>query len=440
MSARDEFAFANDVRAAREKDVPRAAAMMVAVIAAMILSFVLWATLAVLDEVTRGSGKVIPASQNQLVQSLEGGIVSEIMVREGDRVERNQVLLQLDETAQGSRLGEIAGQRHAKRARIARLQAETRGLAEPVFGEEELRDTPDIVAAELAAFASRRDALQIQREVIEPQLAQRRSQAVELEARAAKLTQSLEFLDRELTLTRRLAKQGAVPELDLLRLERQAVELRGELQETVASRERIAEAVKEYENRLLSLESEFRAEAQIELASQTGELAVIEETIAAAADRVDRTAIRAPVRGIVNRLEVTTVGGVVAPGGPVVEIVPLDDKLVIEARIRPQDVAFVRPGQSASTKLTAYDYTIYGTLPGKVTLVSPDTLADPKTGEAYYRVIIEADEMKLAQGGKQLEILPGMVASVDILTGSKSVLSYLLTPVSRVRSEALRER
>lgn len=440
MSGRDEFAFANDVRAAREKDVPRAAAAMVLVIVAMLAAFVAWAWFAVLDEVARGEGKVAPAGQNQIVQSLEGGIVAQILVREGDHVARDQILVQLDTTSQGSKLGELVGQRRALKARIARLTAEAEGATEPSFEAGLEQEAGSIVAAEKAAFASRLQALQLQREVIAPQLAQRRSQGDELQARADRLRKSLAFLDRELSLTRKLAKQGAVPELDLLRLERQAVAERGELQETVAGLARLAEAVTEYENRLLSLESEFRAQARVELSGQVGELAVIEESIAAAADRVDRTAIRAPVRGIVNRLEIKTVGGVAAPGAPILEIVPLDDRLVIEARIEPKDVAFVHPGQSASVKLTAYDYTIFGTLQGRVAQVSPDTIADAQTGRTYYRVIVEVEEMAVGRGERRREILPGMIASVDILTGSKSVLAYLLKPVNRIGSEALRER
>lgn len=440
MSARDEFAFANDVRAAREKDVPRAAASLVLILALLIVAFIVWAWLAVLDEVTRGAGKVVPAGQNQVVQSLEGGIVSEILVREGDRVEKDQVLVQLDRTSQGSRLGELTGQRNAKLARIARLTAQAEGASEPLFAPELQEAAAALVAAEQSAFASQRDALELQREVIEPQLAQRRSQIEELQARADRLEKSLVFLERELTLTRRLAKQGAVPELDLLRLERQAVAEQGELQETKAGLERLAEGVKEYENRLLSLDSEFRAQARIDLAAQVGELAVIEESISGAADRVNRTAIRAPVRGIVNRLEIKTIGGVAAPGAPILEIVPLDDRLVIEARIQPKDVAFVRPGQAAAAKLTAYDYTVYGSLEGRVTQVSPDTIADPQSGETFYRVVIETEEMTLGKSGEKLDILPGMVATVDILTGEKSVLAYLLKPVTRVAAEALRER
>ncbi len=440
MSTSDEFAFANDVRAAREADVPRATAMMVAILVALVAAFFLWAGFAVLEEVARGAGKVVPALQIQTVQSLEGGIVSEILVAEGERVEKSQILVQLDETSPGSKLGEVAGQRDAKLTRIARLQAEAEGLETPQFPLEQQASVPRLVEAEQASFDSRKLAQEQQRQVIENQLSQRRDQLQELDARNAKLDSSLKLLELELELTRKLAKQGAVPAIDLIRLEREAVEARGEINEINARRGATEGGIREYENRLASVDSDFRALARDELARELGEMRIIEETLAGVTDRVERTAIRAPVRGIVNRMAVKTIGGVIAPGGPVLEIVPLDDRLVIEARIRPQDVAFVRLGQKANVKLSAYDYTIYGSLEGKVTQVSADTLADEKSGEAYYRVVVETGQSTLGKEGQTLEILPGMVATVDILTGSKTVLNYLLKPVSRVGSEALRER
>jgi adhesin transport system membrane fusion protein len=440
MGARDEFAFANDVRAAREADVPRAIAMLIVILVSLVIAFIGWAAFAVVDEVARGDGKVVPALQVQTVQSLEGGIVSEILVAEGERVEKNQILVQLDETSPGSKLGEVASQRDGKLVRVARLTAEAEGLEKPQFPQEQASRVAALVEAEMASFESRKAAQQQQRQVIENQLLARREQLQELDARNSKLTASLELLDKELKLTRKLAQQGAVPEIDLIRLEREAVEARGELEETAARRGATLAGIGEYQNRLASSDRDFRAAARDELTRELAELRIIDETLAGVADRFERTAIRAPVRGIVNRLEVKTIGGVIAPGGAVLEIVPLDDRLVVEARIRPQDVAFIRPGQDANVKLSAYDYTIYGVLAGKVTQVSADTFSDEKTGEAFYKVIVETGQSTLKRNGQELEILPGMVATVDILTGSKTVLNYLAKPVTRVGSEALRER
>ncbi|MCG6858670.1 MAG: HlyD family type I secretion periplasmic adaptor subunit [Salaquimonas sp.] len=440
MSGRGALLFANDVRTAREKDLPRTAAMLVIVLAAMIAGFITWSRVAVLDEVTSGTGKVVPAQQIQVVQSLEGGIVSEILVHEGEQVEKDQVLMRLDETSQGSRLGELSGQRYAGLARIARLSAEAEGKDAPEFSERLKIMAPDLIEAETEAFQSRQHALEGQRKVLEPQLEQRREDLVELQQKQKKLTQSLELLERELKLTRDLADSGAVPELDLIRLERDAVEARGDLDETAARMKRTQAAIKEYENRLASLDADFRASARVDLAKEMGSLKVIGESITGAEGRVERTTIRAPMRGVVNRIAVTTIGGVIQPGGAALEIVPLDDKLVIEAAIRPQDVAFIRVGQEANVKLSAYDYTIYGSLKGKVTQVGANTLTNPQSGEPFYRVVIETESTTLEHRGAALDIIPGMVATVDIKTGSRTVFDYLIQPLNRVRHEALRER
>lgn len=440
MTAGGQMTFASDARSARRKDVPGMAAAVAIMLAAAVAAFVVWSRYAVLDEVTRGTGSVVPAQQVQVVQSLEGGIVSEILVREGERVEKDQVLLRLDETSSGARLGELAGQRYARLARIVRLKAEAEGRREPDFSADLRRMAPELTAAETDVFTSRREALSRQRAVLTPQLEQRREELVELDARQRKFTDSLVLLERELELTRKLSAQGAVPELELIRLERETVEARGELDEIGARRERVKAGVREYENRLASMEADYRAQARIELAREIGEIKVIGESIAGAADRVKRTAIRAPVRGIVNRIAVTTIGGVVAPGAPVLDIVPLDDRLVIEAQIQPKDVAFIQPGQEASIKLSAYDYTVYGSLPGRVTQVGATTVADPQSGQPFYRVVVETEMAALRHDGKDLDIIPGMVATVDIKTGRKSVFDYLVKPMNRVRHEAMRER
>lgn len=440
MSARGDLAFANDVRAAREKEVPRAAAALIVVIAAMIAVFVVWSRQAVIEEVTRGTGKIVPAQQIQVVQSLEGGIVSEILVREGERVEKGAILVRLDETSTGARLGELAGERHARLARIARLTAEAEGKDTPEFPDELTRNAADLIQAETELFRAERDALLRQREVLRPQLEQRREELRELEEKQRKLVASRELLEKELDLTRKLSRQKAIPEIELIQLERRAVEASGELDEIGPRRKRVAAGITEYENRLASAEADFRAQAQAQLAKELGELRVIGQSITGAADRVERTVIRAPVKGVVNRIAITTIGGVIQPGAAVLEIVPLDDRLLVEARIRPQDVAFVRPGQPASIKLSAYDYTIYGSLRGEVTQVGANTITDPQTGEPYYRVIAETDTVSLSYPDKQLDIIPGMVATVEIETGSKTIFDYLMKPVERVRNEALHER
>ncbi len=435
----DHIRFAHDIRTAQESERPWRAWLLLIIITALFAAVIGWALTARLEEVTNGEGEVVPAQQIQIVQSLEGGIISQLAVRRGDLVDEGQIVARLDDTETRSKMGELEQRRLSSLARIARLTAEAEDDDAPQFSDELQSAAAASVAAEQALFTARRAEQAQQVSVIEPQLAQRRQELIELEARREKITASLELLDRELELTRDLRKRGAVPEIELLQLERRAVDERGELAVLAASRERVAAAVEEFEGRLAAIATEFRASARSELASETAQLSVIEEAVAGARERVVRTTIRAPVRGVVNSVAITTIGGVLKPGDTVMEIVPLDDRLLIEARIRPQDVAFIHPGQVANVKLTAYDYALYGGLEGKVTQISPNTITD-EAGNTYYRVIIETDETGLTFNGEDLPIIPGMLASIDILTGDKTVMEYLIKPFNKVRFEALRER
>jgi len=255
----------------------------------------------------------------------------------------------------------------------------------------------------------------------------------------AKLVAALDPLEKELELTRDLHKRGVVPEIEMLRLEREMAQNQGELAVVRASEPRAASAIEEARTTIATRHATFRADALEKLAKTRSDLAVIEETMRAARDRVVHAALKAPVRGVINKLNVTTIGAVVQPGQSIIEIVPIDDKLLIEARVRPQDVAFIRPQQEASVKLTAYDYRTYGALPGEVERISADTIADDKGG-TYYRVIVRTAATHLQEGDRRLPVIPGMVATVDIRTGEKTVLDYLLNPLERVRHEAFRER
>ncbi|MFZ1813706.1 MAG: HlyD family type I secretion periplasmic adaptor subunit [Rhizobiaceae bacterium] len=439
MSSRKQLAFANNLQGAKEKDVPRAAAWMILTLAAMVGAFGYWAFNARLEEVVSAQGKVVPAQDVQLVQTLEGGIISGLPVRNGDLVAEGQVVVHLDKAATGSRLGELTEQRRGMELRVARLRAEAEG-SEPVFPGADDPASADLVAAENALYLSRKEAVAKQIAVLEPQLSQRHEELAELDAKEKLLKASRVLLEKELELTRKLASRNAVPEIELIRLERQAAEANGELEVIAASRQRVKLGILEYENRLKSADADFRSVARGELAKELGLLNVVEESLTAAASRDTRTEIRSPVRGVVNRVAITTIGGVLPPGATVMEIVPADDRLLVETRIPPRDVAFVRSGQAASVKLSAYDYSIYGALKGTVTLVSPNTITDQQSGESYYKATVETDKAGLVHQGKRLDILPGMLATVDIQTGEKSVFEYLMKPLNKVRHEALRER
>lgn len=413
-----DFSFANDVRAAAELKTPRTSRVLLACSIAMIFVGLIWAHFAVLDEVKRGNGRVIPSRQLQVVQSLEGGIVLEILVQEGDLVKQGQVLMRIDDTKFSADLGEVRERRAANAARVARLEAEVQGRNAPAFPDELRQNAPKIVETEQNVFDAR---------------AKKMAQDVDVLAQQeTRLSQSLKLLNREVELTQNLYAQKVVPEIEMLRLQRQASEMRGQLAET--------------QSRITNIKTAFRSQAEEDLAKSRADLAVLEETTKSAQDRVRRADLKSPVNGVINKLNVTTVGAVVQPGANLMDIVPLDDSLLVEGRIRPQDIAFIRPHQEAVVKITAYDSSVYGSLKGKVERISADTIADDKSdrsgekGEVFYRVIVRTEKNYLGTAERPLPIIPGMVATVEVLTGEKSVLDYMLKPARMLRDEALRER
>lgn len=436
---KDDFAFANDIRAAIDLRTPRTYILLVRVTAALILSAVIWASLAALDEVTRGEGRVIPSRQIQVVQPLEGGLVENIHVAEGAIVQKGDILMRIDDTNFAAQLGEIRERRLALASRVARLTAESTGQSQIDFSPQLLQEAGRATEAERLVFEARQRKLTQDIEVIAQQVGQRRAELGELQAQERRLAQAVDLLSKETAITRRLFQQRVVPEIEMLRLDRQAAEMQGQFEVVKASLARAEVGILEAEARRGSVTSTFRAASEEELAKVQADLAVVEETIRAAQDRVRRTDLRAPVHGIVNKISVTTIGAVVQPGQAVMDIVPLEDNMLVEANIRPADIAFIRPGQDAVVKISAYDPTVYGSLQGKVERISANTITNDQR-EVYYRVVIRTVRSHLGPDAAQLPIIPGMVGSVEILTGRKSVLDYVLRPIRKVSDEALRER
>jgi adhesin transport system membrane fusion protein len=400
--------------------------------------FFAWASWAKLDEVTRGEGKVIPSSQVQKVQNLEGGIVAAIDVHEGDVVDRGQVLLRIDNVRAASDLRENRKRYLALLGAIARLRAEVDETSIS-FPPEVLTDAPDVAKDERALYEARQADLQSELAILRDQAEQREQELTELKTKIDQLTRSQALAQQELEITAPLAANRVVSKIDFLRLQRQINDLNGELDTARLSVPRVEAAVREAHRRLEERQLKFRADAQRELATDQPQATALAEVIKAAADQVRRTEVRSPVRGTVKRLLVNTVGGVIQPGQDLVEIVPLDDTLLIEAKIRPADIGFLHPGQSALVKVSAYDYSIYGGLKGKVEDISADTITDDK-GESFYRVRVRTHDTALEKAGQPLPITPGMTAQVDILTGQKTVMDYLLKPILKAKERALRER
>ncbi|HSV83402.1 MAG TPA: HlyD family type I secretion periplasmic adaptor subunit [Ramlibacter sp.] len=401
----------------------------------VVLLLVGWATFAPIDEVTRGEARVVPSSQLQVVQSVDGGVVEALMVKEGQEVQAGDLLLRVDPTRFKSSMLESRAAHLALQAKAARLQALTRG--EPFKPSEELlREVPDTVAQERRLYESRLDGLRAQIGISQNQLTQRVQELNEVRARRLQAERTLELALRELETTRPMIASGAVSEVEVLRLERDVARLRGDRDQLGAQILRVTAAIAEAQRRIEEVQLASRNEMSSELSDTMSKLSSLSQGGVALEDRVKHAEIRSPMRGTVKRLLVNTVGAVVQSGKEVVEIVPLDDALILEAQISPKDIAFLRPGQEAMVKFSAYDYAIYGGLPADLVAIGADTVTDPK-GNAYYMVRLRTRKPALAE---HLPIIPGMVAQVDILTGKKTVLSYLMKPVLRAKANALRER
>ncbi|SDG35493.1 HlyD family type I secretion periplasmic adaptor subunit [Roseospirillum parvum] len=413
--------------------------MILFAVVLFVIAAVVWAKYTVIDEVTRGEGKVIPSSQIQVVQNLEGGIVKELRIGEGDLVEKDQVLLVLDDTSFSSDLGEIQSNALSLKAKIARLQAEVEDR-ELSFPPEVTAEAASTAQDERELMQARRQSLESQVSILEGQAAQRRQELAELRGKIEQARSSLSLLQEEISITRPLVQNGVVPKINLLRLEREANDLEGEIQASRLAIPRAEAALREATERIEEKYLAFRSEAQTELNQARAELAAIEERLRGASDRVRRTDIRSPVNGVVKTLHVRTIGGVIRPGMDIVEVVPLDDTLLVEAKIRPADIGFLRPGQTATVKFTAYDFSIYGGLEGTVERISADTITEEETQESFYQVVVRTKNNSLERNGKVLPLMPGMVASVDILTGKRSILDYILKPILKAKSNALTER
>ena len=435
---RSDEQFISDVNAAVLMGASRSSHLILAATALFLVVALVWAANATLDEVTRGEGKVIPSSKVQVVQNLEGGILDRILISEGDLVERDQPLLQLDDTRFSSTFRETRLKYLALLAKSARLEAEANNrsmqIPDVVWQERE-----DLANNEVALFESRAVELESSLNILREQQSQTGHELAELRSKKNKIARSYELVRQELVMSEPLADEGAISEVEILRLKRSVNDLKGDLEASRLAIPRLQSALEEMKDKISDLEISFRTEARSELNEVQAELSGVEETLRSQKDRVSRTLVRSPVKGEVKQIKVTTVGGVIQPGMDLVEIVPLEGTLLVEAHVRPADIAFLRPTQEAQVKLTAYDYAIYGGLPAKLEHISADTITN-EDGESFYLIRVRTERSHLGTEDNPLKIIPGMTAVVDILTGEKTVLDYLMKPVLRARESALRER
>jgi adhesin transport system membrane fusion protein len=431
----ESLGWAADADWARLDQEPLRARYLLRFIGAILLVFVLWAAFATVDEVTRGTGKVIPTRQVQVVQAVDGGVIAEILVREGQPVEAGQLLFRIDKTRFVSSLRENRVQYLALLAKAARLRA----LAENTpfqLPAEVVQEDPKLVEEERSMYDARRRELEAQIGIARQQLAQRQQELVEVRSRREQAAQGYDLTARELAMTRPLAASGAVSDVELLRLERDVSRYRGERDQASAQTVRLQSAISEASRKVQEQEITFRNEMRNELGETVAKLNSLSEGSTALSDRVQQASVKSPVKGTIKRLLVTTVGGVLQPGKEIVEIVPTDDALLLETKISPKDIAFLWPGQKATVRFTAYDFAIYGGLEAVIDQIAADTVTDEE-GNAFYLVRVRTLKSSL---GKDKPIIPGMVAEVDIMTGRKSVLAYLLKPVIRAKTHAFTER
>ncbi len=440
VTSATDFKYMSYSSEAMLQQAPVVQRLMLRVIAVFVFAAIIWAYFAEVDEFTRGQGRIVPSGDVQVVQNLEGGILAKMLVSEGELVKASQPLLLLDDTIFSSTLRERSLQILQLQAKAARLQAEADGGSFDKEWRKLGKKDDDLMAASerelyesgLSEFNSRMNALG-------QKVKQKQQELSSARLNRKSLASSYKLLQRELSFTRPLVNDGAVSHVELLRLERQVNDLHGEVGRAEFAIPQLQAEYQEAQTNRDTYAQNFGNEARRELNEVRAELARLLEGNEAYSDRVARTIVRSPVRGTVKQIKVKTIGGVVQPGMDLVEIVPADDSLLVDAKVLPSDIAFIHPKQKATVKFTAYDFSIHGGLPAQVIQISPDTIVDEE-GVSYYEIRLKTDSTVLGQGEKTLPIIPGMTVQVDILTGKKTILDYILKPILKTRQLAMRER
>jgi adhesin transport system membrane fusion protein len=399
--------FIADSKAALMNRITPVAHMITYCIVIFILTALVWSYFAVIDQSTTGEGKVIPSSEVKVIQSLDGGIVDEMLVQEGQLVKQGQPLVHLDETRYKADYGQYYSRYVALLAQVARLSAETRGDSQISFPEIIKNKQPELIARERGLFSARRGSLKDQLSVAQ---------------------KGYELANKNVEMLAPLAEKGIVAKVDLIRAQRDANDMKG---------------------KILEIQEKFREDAWTELNLRESDLNSLTENLNALRDKMVRTILTSPVNGVIKKINIHTIGGVVQPGMDILEVVPIEDTLLVEAHVLPADIGFIRVGEPATVRVSAYDYSIYGLLKGKVEYVSADAIEDTKPtaasamsggGGTYYLVNVRTKQNYLQRGTEKLPIIPGMTASVQIKTGNRTILQYILKPLLKAKQEALQEK
>lgn len=435
----EDRAYLTDVNAANLYGAPFKSHLILWIFLSFAMTALVWANYATLDEVTRGIGKIIPSSHIQVVQNLEGGILAEMLVKEGSLVEKGQTLLRLDDIRFSSSFNETKLKHYELLVNTERLSAEVNNKPFQVSADLE-KNYSSLVENARRLYQSRQNELQTNIDILQQQMRQKEQELVELNSKSEQLSRSYQLLKQELDMSEPLVKEGAMSEVELLRIKRSVNDLRGELSAAQLAIPRLKSFITEAKNKIEEQKIRFHTEALKELNETKAELDRTSESILALEDRVTRTRITSPVKGTVKQLKISTIGGVIQPGMDMVEIVPIEDQLLVEAQIRPADIAFLRPGQKAMVKFTAYEFSIYGGLEAELEHISADTIINEEDKKSYYLIRLRTHKNHLEKNGEKFSIIPGMTTDVDILTGKKTVLDYILKPILKAKQRAMRER
>ncbi|MBU1217405.1 HlyD family type I secretion periplasmic adaptor subunit [bacterium] len=437
LSSRD-YEFMHSLSAAVLQKSPSKLRMVMYFWVVSVFVFIIWANFALIDEIARGEGEIIPSGENQMIQNLEGGIVEEILVKEGEAVEKNQILLKIDNQKSQSSLSTNAIKADALEAKIVRLQAEAAG-EDFVVDKELLERLPNFIANERSLFHTNQEQLNSKLNALKEQLTQRKQELSEARSRQSSLQSSLSMINKEVEMTEPMVAKGVRSRIDFLKLQREANEAKDRYDSIRLSIPRLESAIKEVQSTINETIFLFKSDAKLKLNEAVAEFRGYRANSTALEDQVTRTIVRSPMKGIVQKLYVHTVGGVIKPGEDIIEIVPSDQTLLVEVKVKPSDIAFIYYGQKAIVKFSAYDFSIYGGLDGEVVLISADTIKDQKDN-VFYTVRIKTTKNFLGRESKPLKIIPGMTVNVDIITGQKSVLDYILKPILKTKQYTFSER
>ena len=437
LSKRD-YEFMHSLSAAVLEAAPTRLRLVLYFWVATIIIFLTWANFAYIDEIARGNGEVIPSGENQMIQNLEGGIVEEILVREGEAVDKGQVLIKIDNQKSVSSYSSNEIKADALQAQILRLKAESTGkdFVVPADLKERLSQFID---NEKSLYNTNKQQLNSKLNALREKLAQKKQELAEAYSQRDHLESSYAMISREVRMTKPMVAKGVRSKIDFLKLQREANEIASKYDAAKKSIPRLKSAIKEVQSNIKETKLNFQSEAKEKMNKAIAELKSLRVTATALEDQVTRTIVKSPMKGVVQKLYVHTVGGVIKPGEDIMEIVPSDETLLVNVKIKPKDIAFIYLGQRAIVKFTAYDFSIYGGLEGKVVLISPDSIKDEE-GNVFYEVRIKTDKNYIGRHGKKLKIIPGMTTSVDIITGQKTVLDYILKPILKTKQYTFTER